>query len=215
MHFDGHREPVGERFERLAAPQVRARQQAGDPEGNEAVGERFGLHPARPAERPPLVGTGPVLPASRFGVADQVERHDLEPYARSITTMNAVTRLALRDLVGVRSGDKGDISDLTLFADDPAAYQVIVSQVTVDKVKEHFGSFVQGRVERFEAPNVLAVKFVMYDALGGGGPRSLRSDNLGKTLGAALLRLVIDVPDEVAERASRRGRRAPLERPPA
>jgi hypothetical protein len=54
------------------------------------------------------------------------------------------------------------------------------------------------------------VKFVMADALGGGGPRSLRSDNLGKTLGGALLRLWVDVPDEVADAAPRRGRRAPL-----
>ena len=123
-----------------------------------------------------------------------------------------MVRLALRDLVGVRSGDKGDISDLTLFADDRASYDVIVSQVTVERVGAHFGPFVRGPIERFEAPNVLALKFVLHDALGGGGPRSLRSDNLGKTLGGALLRLVIDVPDDVADRAPRRGRRAPLGR---
>ena len=33
--------------------------------------------------------------------------------------------LQLRDLCGVRSGDKGDISDLSLFADSPEAYEVI------------------------------------------------------------------------------------------
>jgi hypothetical protein len=66
-------------------------------------------------------------------------------------------------------------------------------------------------VERFEAPNVLALKFVMHDALGGGGPRSLRSDNLGKTHGATLLRLWLDVPDDVASGARRRAR-APVER---
>ena len=46
--------------------------------------------------------------------------------------------------------------------------------------------------------------------LGGGAPRSLRSDNLGKTLGASLLRLVIDVPAAVAANASRRP--APIDR---
>ncbi len=70
-------------------------------------------------------------------------------------------------------------------------------------VKAHFGELVRGEVERFEAPNVWALKFVMQDALGGGAPRSLRSDNLGKTLGASLLRLVIDVPDAVAAAATR------------
>ena len=58
-----------------------------------------------------------------------------------------------------------------------------------------------------------AIKFVLHDALGGGGPRSLRSDNLGKTLGAALLRLRVDVPDDIVERSARRGRRAPITRP--
>ena len=45
---------------------------------------------------------------------------------------------------------------------------------------------------------MLALKFVLHDALGGGAPRSLRSDNLGKTFSANLLRLEIDVPDDVA-----------------
>ena len=63
-------------------------------------------------------------------------------------------------------------------------------------------------MHRYEATNVLALKFVMHEALGGGAPRSLRADNLGKTLGAALLRMRIDVPDDVA--AGARRRRAPL-----
>ncbi len=119
-----------------------------------------------------------------------------------------MARLQLRSLCGARSGDKGDISDLSLFADDRDAYDAIVEQVTADVVKDHFGAMVRGPVERFEAPNVLALKFVLHEALGGGAPRSLRSDNLGKTMAANLLRLWIDVPDHVAAGASRR--RAPL-----
>ena len=45
-----------------------------------------------------------------------------------------------------------------------------------------------------------ALNFVMQGALGGGGPRSLRADNLGKTLGGALVRMEIDVPDALADR---------------
>jgi hypothetical protein len=129
-------------------------------------------------------------------------------------TVASVTSIMLRDLCGVRSGDKGDRSDLSLFADSQAAYEAIRSAVTADAVRAHFGSIVAGPVERFEAPNVWALKFVMHDALGGGAPRSLRSDNLGKTLGGALLRMVIDVPDEVAASSGRAGRRAPVDRSP-
>ena len=73
---------------------------------------------------------------------------------------------------------------------------------------------VRGRVDRYEAANVRALNFVMQGALGGGGPRTLRADNLGKTLGGALVRLEIDVPDATGRppaRAPRRrvGRRDP------
>ena len=115
-----------------------------------------------------------------------------------------MARIQLRDLCGARPGDKGDISDVSLFADDEAAYEAIKVEVTAERVKAHFGDLVKGDVERYEARNVLALKFVMHDALGGGAPRSLRSDNLGKTHGAALLRMWIDVPDDVAKNAKRR-----------
>jgi hypothetical protein len=122
-----------------------------------------------------------------------------------------VTRIQLRDLCACRPGDKGDISDLSLFADDAPAYEAIRSEVTAERVKAHFGSLVTGAVERYEVPNVWALKFVMQGALAGGAPRSLRADNLGKTMGGTLLRMHIDVPDEVAA-SSRRRARPPLPR---
>jgi hypothetical protein len=109
-----------------------------------------------------------------------------------------VARRALRELCGYRSGDKGDIANVALFADDDATYALVRREVTAARVKEHFGGMVLGRVERFEAPNVRALNFVMHGALAGGGPRSLRADSLGKTLGGALVRLEIEVPDSLA-----------------
>jgi len=111
-----------------------------------------------------------------------------------------MTRLALRELCGFRAGDKGDIADIALFADDDATYDVIVREVTAERVRAHFGSMVTGAVQRYEARNVLALNFVLEGALGGGGPNSLRADSLGKTLGGALVRLEIEVPDELANR---------------
>jgi hypothetical protein len=121
-----------------------------------------------------------------------------------------MTLVTLREICGVRSGDKGDLSDLTLFADDQETFEFVCEHVTTERVRAHFGSIASGEVTRYLVPNVWAVKFVLTDALGGGGPRSLRSDNLGKTLGAALLRLELDVPDELLHRSARYNRRAPL-----
>jgi hypothetical protein len=108
--------------------------------------------------------------------------------------------VSLRDLCAYRAGDKGDTANVAVFAYDDDVYAAIVEQVTADRVKQHFGSMVRGEVVRHEARNVLGLNFVMRGALGGGGPRSLRADNLGKTLGGALVRLEIDVPDELAAR---------------
>lgn len=104
---------------------------------------------------------------------------------------------------GYRAGDKGDVANVAVFAPDDATYELILAEVTAERVKQHFGSFVRGSVERYEAENVLALNFVLHEALGGGGPRSLRADNLGKTLGGALVRLEIDVPEPLAERQAR------------
>ncbi|HEY5166000.1 MAG TPA: hypothetical protein VIJ44_08620 [Acidimicrobiia bacterium] len=112
-----------------------------------------------------------------------------------------MTSCRLHDLgCGYRSGDKGDISDIALFADDTEVYELIRAAVTAERVKAHFAGLVHGPVERYEAPNVLALNFVLHDALGGGAPRSLRADNLGKTLGGALVRLEIEVPEHLAHR---------------
>ena len=113
-------------------------------------------------------------------------------------------RLRLHELCGYRAGDKGDISNVALFADDAHVFDVIRAEVTADRVKEHFGDMVTGEVVRYEAPNVLALNFVMRGALAGGGPRSLRSDSLGKTLGGSLVRMEIDVPDDLAARRAPR-----------
>jgi hypothetical protein len=113
-------------------------------------------------------------------------------------------RLQLRELCGYRAGDKGDIANVAIFADDDETYALILREATADRVKQHFGAMVKGRVDRYEAANVRALNFVMYEALGGGGPRSLRSDALGKTLGGALVRMEIDVPDDFANRTRAR-----------
>lgn len=96
-------------------------------------------------------------------------------------------------LVHARSGDKGDKANIAIFAPDRATYDILLREVTAERVKHHFQGIATGKVERFEAPNVLALNFVLHGALNGGASRSLRSDSLGKSLSSALLRMEIEV----------------------
>jgi hypothetical protein len=100
----------------------------------------------------------------------------------------------LVQLAHARSGDKGDKANISLFAQDQVTYDMLVREVTAERVRAHFAGIVTGKVERFEVPNVLALNFVLHGALNGGASRSLRSDSLGKSLSSALLRMEVEVP---------------------
>lgn len=92
-----------------------------------------------------------------------------------------------------RSGDKGDTSNIGVIALKPEYYPVILREVTPERVKAFFGDRVTGKIERFELPNLGAINLLLHGALGGGGTVSLRIDAQGKTYGAALLRMEIEI----------------------
>jgi hypothetical protein len=102
-------------------------------------------------------------------------------------------KVRLNRIAHARSGDKGDRADIGLFADDAETYAVLKREVTAERVAAHFTGIAKS-AERYELDNIWALKFVLNASLQGGGSRSLRLDNLGKTIGAALLRMGIDAP---------------------
>ncbi len=110
-------------------------------------------------------------------------------------------RIQLVRIAHARSGDKGDTANVGLIALRPEFYPHLVREVTTERVKEHFTGIVHGDVERFELPNLEALNFLLHNALGGGGTVSLKTDAQGKVLSTALLRMEIEVPDEVAQAA--------------
>lgn len=117
--------------------------------------------------------------------------------------MSPVVQLA--DIARARSGDKGDLANVAVFAPDDALYVALLREVTAERVRAHFGRFVRGGVERYEVPNLRALNFVLHQALDGGAARSLRSDPLGKSYGSLLLRLRIQLTDAEAAAAPKRG----------
>lgn len=99
--------------------------------------------------------------------------------------------MKLLDIAHSRTGDKGNISNISLIVYDEKDYKLICEKVTVERVKEYFKDIVHGEVVRYEIPNLGALNFVMDEALGGGVTRSLALDKHGKSLSSALLEMEI------------------------
>ena len=111
-------------------------------------------------------------------------------------------KIRLLDVAHARSGDKGDTANVGLIALRPEWYELLERHVTRDRVAEHFRGAIDGDVVRFELPNLRALNFLLHGALDGGGTLSLKTDAQGKVYSTALLRMVLDVPDDEARRLS-------------
>ena len=107
-------------------------------------------------------------------------------------------KIELLKLAHARSGDKGDTANVGVIALRDEFYPILVREVTMERVKEHFGAMVKGAVERFELPNLKALNFLLHESLGGGGTLSLMTDAQGKTFSTALLRMNIEVDENEA-----------------
>jgi hypothetical protein len=104
----------------------------------------------------------------------------------------------LSDIAHGRSGDKGNHANIAVIAYTPEGFAWLREHLTAEKVRHWFERFGPSRVERYEAPNLLALNFVLYDVLAGGASRSLRADSQGKTLALALLDTVFERPRNYA-----------------
>lgn len=102
--------------------------------------------------------------------------------------------MQLRELAHSRTGDKGDVLNVSVIAHRACDYARLEKHVTVERVRAHFAGLVEGEVVRYALPKLGALNFVLQRALGGGVTRSLRLDAHGKSLSSALLRL--EIPDD-------------------
>lgn len=99
--------------------------------------------------------------------------------------------MKLYNIAHSRTGDKGNISTISLIAYEEKNYEVIKAAVTSEKVMEWFSEFGTTKVDRYEIPQLNALNFVLDNTLGGGVTRSLAVDTHGKALSSALLEMDI------------------------
>ncbi|MCI6019929.1 MAG: hypothetical protein MRZ59_13935 [Clostridiales bacterium] len=99
--------------------------------------------------------------------------------------------MKLKEVAHSRTGDKGDISNISLIAYKPEDYPMLKEKVTPEIVKAYFGEICKGDVVRYDIDSLCAMNFVLDQTLGGGVTRSLALDKHGKALGMALLEMEI------------------------
>ena len=102
--------------------------------------------------------------------------------------------VSLREIAHARAGDKGNRSNVSVFAFDPAHYEVLRDQLTTERLRRDLGSLLAGPVTRYELPGFAGLNFVMDDALEGGVNSSLNLDGHGKSWSSLLLGLEVTLP---------------------
>jgi hypothetical protein len=120
------------------------------------------------------------------------------PVAAEPAGSEATVEVPLIKLAYARSGDKGNGSNIAVFARKPEYVALIRREVTPEKMAKHFAHQVHGKVERFEAPGLSGFNFLLEDALGGGGMASRRIDPQGKAFGQMALEMTVPVPKSLA-----------------
>ena len=99
----------------------------------------------------------------------------------------------LYEIAHARTGDKGNRSNISVIAYRPEDFQLLVEQVTAQRVSEHFMYRHPTRVQRYLLPKLFALNFVLDDVLDGGVNSALNLDAHGKTLSFHLLSLPINI----------------------
>jgi hypothetical protein len=118
-------------------------------------------------------------------------------------------RVPLETIAHGRSGDKGNYANVAVIAYTAAGFAWLRRHLTAEVVQAYFAPLKPSRVVRYEAANLQALNFLLFDVLAGGASRSLRSDTQGKTLALALLQMEIDCPADYSAMLRSARRKSP------
>jgi Acyclic terpene utilisation family protein AtuA len=137
------------------------------------------------------VAAAPLAPEPSGGAAAEPDRGAADGPPRRARPVRLAT------IAYARSGDKGDHANIGVAARSPEAYAFLRETLSAKRVRAFYQDLIDGPAVRYELPNLLALNFLLHNALGGGGTLSLRVDHQGKTLAQGLLTMELDVPDDV------------------
>lgn len=99
----------------------------------------------------------------------------------------------LREVASARTGDKGDISCVSVWVYDPKDYEDVKASLSVERLAAIYPELWRGPIERYEVPALHGLNFVFHDALEGGVNASLNLDFHGKSFSFLMLALDVEV----------------------
>lgn len=102
--------------------------------------------------------------------------------------------VSLREIAHARSGDKGNISNISVWVYDPQHYPALKAQLTADALKKAYPGLFRGTIERYELDHLHGLNFVLHSAIEGGVNTSLNLDSHGKSWSFLILALELDLP---------------------
>ena len=111
-----------------------------------------------------------------------------------------MARVPLHLVAHGRTGDKGDRSNISVFAYRPEVFPLIVEQLTEARVADAFRDRRPTAVKRYLLPKLHGMNFVIDGVLDGGVNDSLNLDTHGKSLVFRVLELEVEVPAELMPR---------------
>ena len=95
----------------------------------------------------------------------------------------------VRDIAHARAGDKGNTSNVNVWAFDPADFELLKRNLTAERIKSEFPQLVRGKVERYVIEHLHGLNLVLHEALEGGVNASLNLDSHGKSWSYLILGL--------------------------
>ncbi len=116
-----------------------------------------------------------------------------------MTTLPACITVPLYRLAHSRTGDKGNISNISVIAWLPDYIPILEEQLTETAVREWFAFRHPTSVKRYLVRSIAAMNFVLDGVLDGGVNDALNLDTHGKALSFHLLDFPIRVSTELAD----------------